>query len=203
MNLKVSTRFLYTFTSLSEPFRKQSLARYANSNGGFGRSLRGLFAYANRQSTAFRPLFPSTLISRRIYLRLTCNKEKTKKKNANTSKHHHWRKWFPVLNKFNCVSPSLFLSHVCRLRAVPFSRFFQRAWKNTHSTCSFFFLPCVSGILSRSLRATPFNSNGSAFFTSKRVFHTHVTRSVKTDWKRPRVFKVLSSETATKAEITI
>lgn len=106
MNSKVSTRFLYTFTSLSEPFRKQSLARCANSNGGFGQSLRGLFAYANRQSTAFRPLFPSTLISRRIYLRLTCNKKKRRKMRTHLNTiidENDSRYW---TNSIACLLPS-------------------------------------------------------------------------------------------------
>lgn len=90
--------------------------------------------------------------------------------------------------------PNRFLSFVARrapvcLRTEPFSGSFWWTRKNIHPTVHFF-PPCFWGTLPistlSSTRAMPFSSNGSAFFTSKRVFHTHVTGSAKTDWKCAR-----------------
>lgn len=109
----------------------------------------------------------------------------------NTS-HWHKRKRSFVLNK-SILPLRVFLPLFRSPPVSPFSRgtfltILPTSLKKHIPHVRFFFLPRVSGVLSRSLRATPFSSNGSAFFTSKRVFHTHVTGSVKTGLETPAYF---------------
>lgn len=196
MNSKASTRFLswtmYTFSS--EPFRKQSLGRRANSSGG---PLVSLGAYLPMQIVNQR-CFPAVPFIAGIRFKAGVRGSLARReRNVN----HPNTVVNDLAHRTNSTS-RLFL--ILRLRAGALSHdFFQRTRKK-HTFRSarpfpMFFCPAFA-------RATPFTSNGSTFFTSKRVFHTHVTGSAKTDWRcarGARVFQVLSSGTATKAEITI
>lgn len=101
-----------------------------------------------------------------------------------------------VNDRTHRTNATLYLFLILRLRAGGlFSRFLRASSKKTYiplftrsPACPFPSPPLPSCYWNPRAfaRATPFTSNGSAFFTSKRVFHTHVTGSAKTDWKCAR-----------------
>lgn len=181
MNSKASTRFLsctmYTFSS--ETFRKQSLGRRANSIAAVHWSLWELICLCKSSINGASPRFPLSpaFVSRRAFhSRRSLARRERNVNHPNT-----------VVNANDLArrtDSTLRLFLILRLRAGALSHdFFQRT-REKHTFRSarpfpVFFPPAYA-------RATAFTSNGSTFFTSKRVFHTHVTESAKTDWKCAR-----------------
>jgi len=186
-NSKALARFLQRCTLSARHRSENNHSPVAQIVAMVGWSLQGLFAYANRQSTAFlrfSPLLLPLLVSE------TRPRRERNVINVNI-----------VINANDLPYPTNFFLRCLRT----FSRFFRRSEKHA-SHCPFAlarFFPFLGSYPSYSLVL----KRRGAFFTSKRVFR------YARDWQRknrlgirwrPRRFpQVLSLRTATKAEITI